>query len=95
MTLLRVISWPQLRKHLLRTALTTAGIALGVAVFVGMHVANQSVLHAFSETIDRIAGKTDLQITAGENGFPRTRWTRSSRPPPSRSPFPSSKPLST
>lgn len=69
MILLRLISWPYFRKHLLRSALTTIGIVLGVAVFVGMHTANQSVLFAFSQTIDRIAGKTDLQVTAGENGF--------------------------
>jgi putative ABC transport system permease protein len=69
MMLLRLISWPYLRKHLLRTALTVAGIVLGVAVFVAMHSANQSVLAAFSETIDRIAGKTELQVTAGETGF--------------------------
>jgi putative ABC transport system permease protein len=67
--LLRLISWPYFRKHVLRTALTTAGIVLGVAVFVGMHTANQSVLYAFSHTVDRIAGKTELQVTAGETGF--------------------------
>jgi len=67
--LLRLISWPYFRKHVLRTALTTAGIVLGVAVFVGMHTANQSVLYAFSRTVDRIAGKTELQVTAGEAGF--------------------------
>jgi putative ABC transport system permease protein len=67
--LLRLISWPYFRKHVLRTLLTTAGIVLGVAVFVGMHTANQSVLFAFSRTVDRIAGKTDLQVTAGETGF--------------------------
>src|SRR6476660_7294011 len=66
---LRLISWPYFRKQLLRTALTTAGIVLGVAVFVGMHTANQSVLFAFSRTIDRIAGKTELQVAAGETGF--------------------------
>jgi putative ABC transport system permease protein len=49
--------------------LTIAGIVLGVAVFVGMHTANQSVVHAFYQTIDRIAGATQLQITAGEPGF--------------------------
>ena len=54
---------------MLRTLLTTAGIVLGVAVFVGMHTANQSVLFAFSRTVDRIAGKTELQVTAGETGF--------------------------
>ena len=70
MILLRLISWPYVQKHLARTLLTVAGIVLGVAVFVGMHTANQSVVHAFYQTIDRIAGKTQLQITAGEPGFP-------------------------
>jgi putative ABC transport system permease protein len=69
MMLLRLISWPYARKHLLRWLLTTAGIVLGVGVFVGMHTANQSVLAAFHETIDRIAGATELQVTAGEPGF--------------------------
>jgi putative ABC transport system permease protein len=69
MRLLRLISWPYFRKHILRSMLTMAGIVLGVAVFVGMHTANQSVLYAFSRTVDLIAGKTELQVTAGETGF--------------------------
>jgi putative ABC transport system permease protein len=69
MMLLRLISWPYFRKHVLRTILTMAGIVLGVAVFVGMHTANQSVLYAFNSTVDRIAGKTELQVTAAETGF--------------------------
>ncbi len=69
MILLRLISWPYFRKHILRTLLTTAGIVLGVAVFVGMRTANESVLFAFNRTIDRIAGKTELQVSAGETGF--------------------------
>jgi len=69
MILLRLISWPYFRKHLLRTILTVAGIVLGVAVFVGMHTANQSVLYAFSRTVDRIAGKTELQVTAGDRNY--------------------------
>src|SRR4051794_26279984 len=68
MILLRLISWPYFRKHVLRSLLTTAGIVLGVAVFVGMHTANESVLFAFSRTVDRIAGRTELQVTAGETG---------------------------
>jgi putative ABC transport system permease protein len=67
--LIRLISWPYFRKHVVRTLLTTAGIVLGVAVFVGMHTANQSVLFAFARTVDRIAGKTELQVTTGETGF--------------------------
>lgn len=69
MILLKLISWPYVRKHFARTLLTVAGIVLGVAVFVGMHTANQSVLYAFYQTVDRIAGATQLQITAGEPGF--------------------------
>ena len=69
MILLRLISWPYARKHLLRTILTTAGIVLGVGVFVGMHTANQSVLFALHKTIDRVAGATQVQVSAGETGF--------------------------
>ena len=70
MILLRLISWQYVRKHRLRSLLTTIGIVLGVAIFVGMHAAGASVLSALSTTIDRIAGKTQLQITSGESGFP-------------------------
>jgi putative ABC transport system permease protein len=69
MMLLRLLSWPYLRRHLLRWALTIAGIVLGVAVFVAMHTANRSVFSAFDKTIDQIAGATQLQVTAGEFGF--------------------------
>src|SRR5579862_9993215 len=69
MILLKLISWPYARRHRLRWLLTIAGIVLGVAVFVGMHTANQSVLYAFRQTVDRIAGSTQLQISSGETGF--------------------------
>jgi len=69
MILLKLISWPYVRRHRLRWLLTLAGIVLGVAVFVGMHTANQSVLYAFRQTVNRIAGATQLQISAGETGF--------------------------
>jgi putative ABC transport system permease protein len=70
MMLLRLVTWPYVRRHRLRTLLTTLGIMLGVAVFIGMHTANESVLFGFHRTIDRIAGKAELQITSGEGGFP-------------------------
>ncbi|HJZ99335.1 MAG TPA: FtsX-like permease family protein [Candidatus Solibacter sp.] len=69
MMMLRLISWPYVRKHLLRSVLTTGGIVLGVALLVGMHTANRSVLHAFNDTVERIAGKAQLQVTAGDTGF--------------------------
>jgi putative ABC transport system permease protein len=68
--LLRLISWQYARKHRLRWLLTTLGILLGVSIFVGMHAAGGAVLRALTETVDRIAGKTQLQVSAGEAGFP-------------------------
>ena len=47
MMLLRLLSWPYLRRHLLRWILTLAGIVLGVAVFVAIHTANRSIFRAF------------------------------------------------
>src|SRR5207247_90712 len=38
-------------------------------LFVAMHTANRSVFHAFDQTIDQIAGSTQLQVSAGEFGF--------------------------
>ena len=69
MMLFRLLSWPYLRRHLLRWGLTLAGIVLGVAVFVAMHSANRSIFSGFDRTVDRIAGATQLQVTAGEFGF--------------------------
>src|SRR5215813_7874300 len=69
MILLRLISWPYLRKHVLRSVLTTLGIVLGVALLVGMQTANRSVLGAFNRTVEKIAGKAQLQVTSGDTGF--------------------------
>ena len=70
MILLRLISWPYLRKHLVRTLLTVAGIVLGVAVLVGMRMADETALGAFANTVNKVAGSTQLQVTSGDNGFP-------------------------
>ncbi len=70
MRLVALLTWPYLRRHKLRSALTIAGIIIGVALFVAMHTANRTVMAAFQTTVDRIAGKTELQISAGETGFP-------------------------
>ena len=70
MTLLRLLAWPYARKHRLRSVLTLAGIVLGVALFVGMHTANGNLSRAFQQTIDRIAGRAQLQITAAEAAIP-------------------------
>jgi putative ABC transport system permease protein len=72
LVLLRLISWPYARKHALRSLLNLAGIALGVAVWVGIHAANRSVFQAFQQSVDHIAGATQLQVLAGRAGFDET-----------------------
>src|ERR1041385_8852823 len=69
MMLLRLLSWPYLRRHMLRWTLTLSGIVLGVGVFVAMHTANRSIFRSFDRTVDQIAGATQLQVSAGEFGF--------------------------
>ena len=70
MRFLLLLSLPYLRRHKLRSLLTVVGIALGVSVFTGMHTANQTVRQAFKRTVDRVAGSAQLQVSAGETGFP-------------------------
>src|ERR1700733_14996684 len=60
-----------LMKDWVRTSLTVAGIALGVAVLVSISLANYTALSKFRETVDVVAGKANLEIrpasTAGVN----------------------------
>jgi len=76
MRLFRLLSWPYLRRHVLRWTLTLSGIVLGVAVFIAMNTANRSIFHAFDQTVDQIAGATQLQVTAGEFGFEESTLER-------------------
>ena len=69
MRLFRLLSLPYLRRHVLRWTLTVAGIVLGVAVYVAMNTVNASVQGAFNDTVQHIAGATQLQVTSGEFGF--------------------------
>jgi putative ABC transport system permease protein len=86
MILLRLISWPYFRKHLLRTALTTAGIVIGVALFVAVRVANNSVVSGFSGTVDRIAGKPNLRSRRAKPGSGKKFSSACRRRPPCASP---------
>ncbi len=45
-------------------------MALGIAVFVAIQIANASVLNAFSASIDAVSGTANLQIRGGASGLP-------------------------
>lgn len=57
------------RSHKLRLALTIVGIALGVAVFFAIQTANKTLVGSLNNTIEKLAGKSTLQVVAGEAGF--------------------------
>lgn len=64
--------WISLR-HLLqeggRSGLTLLGVAIGVAVFVSIRLANGSALGSFAETVDCVAGRANLQVLSDSDGF--------------------------
>src|SRR5579871_3431310 len=64
-----LITFKQWRAHKLRVALTTLGIALGVAVFFAIRTGNATLLESLRSTVEKLAGKATLQISAGEAGF--------------------------
>jgi putative ABC transport system permease protein len=69
-TLLREISLRHLRHSPLRTALVIFGIALGVCMLSAVLATNESLVAAFEDMVDRVAGKADLTISGSEAGIP-------------------------
>jgi putative ABC transport system permease protein len=69
LSLLRLVSLRHLKLSPLRTVLTVLGVAVGVATLIGITSINRAVMGAFRSTIDTIAGKADLSISAGAAGF--------------------------
>jgi len=67
-----MISLKEWRMHRLRVELTTFGIALGVAVFFAVRTANASLLNSLEWTVERMAGKATLEVSASEAGFPES-----------------------
>jgi len=70
---LRLFRWHVLRyiaRHPLLALLNVASVALGVAVYLAIQIANGSANRAFAASIDVLAGKADLQITRPAGGLP-------------------------
>jgi putative ABC transport system permease protein len=53
-----------LRRHPLLGLLNVVSVALGVAVYLATQIANHSANRAFAATVDLVAGKAELEITA-------------------------------
>ncbi len=64
-----------------RTLLTTLGVALGVAVFVSIRLANHSALASFADTVDAVTGRANLVVQSTSDGFPDSVYARLARDP--------------
>lgn len=70
--LLRGVTWPYFRKHWVITLLTLAGVSLGVGVYIAIELSSASLRVSLRRTIDTIAGKAQLEVSAGEAGVPES-----------------------
>jgi putative ABC transport system permease protein len=64
---LRIFRWHvlrYLRRHPLLGLLNILSVALGVAVYLATQIANQSANRAFAASVDLVAGKAELEISA-------------------------------
>lgn len=73
MPLFRWFILRRIRQDAARTALTVAGIALGVAVVIAIRMANASALGGFAEALDTVAGKTSLEVSGAGVGVDEDR----------------------
>ena len=64
MKLLRTLILRPLVRDPLRTALTILAVALGVAVVVAIDLAGDAATGSFNSSLETLAGKTDLEISA-------------------------------
>ncbi len=64
---MRLFRWFILRalsRDPVRTVLTVAGVAVGVAVVLAIRLANTSSIHGFETALDAISGRTSLEVVA-------------------------------
>ncbi len=62
------LSWANFRRHRMRWALTTFGVAIGVASFTGVLAISRSIMNAFEQSVVRTAGAAQLQVSNGSAG---------------------------
>lgn len=61
--LLRTFSLSYVRRHRVKTLLTLLGVVVGVATYSSIRSAQGTLVQGIRSTVDRIAGKAQLQIT--------------------------------
>jgi putative ABC transport system permease protein len=68
--LFRFISLRRLKLQKVHAIMTVVGICLGVAAIISIGIVNKSVMRSFEDSINRVTGRTVLQVTGPASGFP-------------------------
>ncbi|HYM00991.1 MAG TPA: FtsX-like permease family protein [Blastocatellia bacterium] len=63
------IAFREWRRHKVRAAITVVSVAVGVSAYFAMMTTNQSLFASLESTVDKLAGKATLQVTAADSGF--------------------------
>ncbi len=76
LTLLRKLSWPELRHHPWRNGAALFAVTLGVALAFSVHLINTSALAEFSAAVRAVNGEPDLEIIGAQAGFDEALYGR-------------------
>ena len=68
-SLLRQLSWPELRHHPWRNAAALIAVVLGVALAFSVHLINASALAEFGAAVRAVNGEADLSLVGPRAGF--------------------------
>lgn len=70
--LLGMLAFKHLMSRPFRTALTVAGVGIGVAAALAIYLANQTVLSSFQRAVTRIVGEATIHISGAERRIDET-----------------------
>jgi len=75
-SLLRQLSWPELRHHPWRHGAALLAVMLGVALAFSVQLINQSALSEFSSAVRAVNGEPDFELRAQRDGFDEDLYAR-------------------
>ena len=80
-SLLRQLSWPELRHHPWRNLAALLAVMLGVALAFSVQLINQSALSEFSSAVRAVNGVPDFELRGQRAGFDEALYERVARHP--------------
>ena len=80
-SLLRQLSWPELRHHPWRNCAALLAVTLGVALAFSVQLINQSALSEFSSAVRAVNGVPDFELRGQRTGFDEALYERVARHP--------------